>query len=150
MEPVRAHLTDNFIRVLSETTPVPDLDILDSRHCIYARNCDYSLASYLGYLDISKKFAFRAGTRDSDYMLNLGFIPLVMPPSFWGDRAHDMILPKVQGILPCYPRPAMSFLHPHYRADLWDFWVSKMDAAELCQCNPDQVTTKEVLRRCGL
>ena len=87
---------------------------------------------------------------EGTYMLRLGFIPLIMAPSFWGDKAHTMILPHIPKEFPYYPRPAVSFLNSRYRSDYPDIWVSKLDAAKLIGCKPELVTVKGVLEKCGL
>lgn len=123
-------------------------DILDTRNYIYVRNPTYTIESYLRYLNTVKPLAMMASFQD--YMLQLGYIPIVMPPSFWGDRLHNMILPHLPKELPRYPRPATSFLNFKYHSDFPDIWVSKLDAAEFLNCAPQNVRVREVLRKCGL
>lgn len=149
MADLKAFITNDFQEVLPDKIP-GDNDVLDTRNYLYARNPTYTLESYLGYLMSIKALAMSPPVKGVDYMLELGFIPLIMPPSFWGDRAHTMILPHIPKSLPYFPRPAISFLNFRYHSDYPDIWVSKLDAAELCGCKPELVTVKEVLKRCGL
>lgn len=149
MADVKAFITRDFQEVLPVSVPSSE-DALDTRNFIYARNPTYTLESYLGYLNVIKSLAMDPVSQGHDYMLKLGFIPLIMPPSFWGDRVHTMILPHIPKALPYYPRSAISFLNFRYHSDYPDIWVSKLDAAKLCECKPELVTVRGVLKRCGL
>lgn len=149
MATAKPYITLDFQKHLPDAVLTSE-DTLDKRNFIYARNHTFTKESYLGYLNQVKTLAMSATSDDSTYMLRLGFIPLVMPPSFWGDRAHTMILPRLPKSLPYYPRPAISFLNFRYHSDYPDIWVSKLDAAELCGCKPELVTVKGVLEKCGL
>ena len=149
MAELKAIISMDFRSVLSDTVPSQH-DVLDTRNYIFARNPTYTKESYLGYLNIVKQMAMRPSYTEGAYMLRLGFIPLIMAPSFWGDKAHTMILPHIPKDLPYYPRPAVSFLNSRYRSDYPDIWVSKLDAAKLIGCKPELVTVKGVLDKCGL
>ena len=144
-----AFITLDFQKKLETSVPTSE-DVLDTRNFIYARQPTFTMEAYLGYLNFVKSLAMSATSDNSNYMLRLGFVPLVMPPSFWGDRAHTMILPHIPKSLPYYPRPATSFLNFRYHSDYPDIWVSKLDAAKLCGCKPELVTVKGVLKKCGL
>ncbi len=149
MADLKAFITLDFQKQIPASLPTRE-DVLDTRNFIYARNPTFTKESYLGYLNFVKSLAMTAASDANNYMLRLGFIPLVMPPSFWGDRAHTMILPHIPKSLPYYPRPATSFLNSRYHSDYPDIWVSKLDAAKLCGCKPELVTVKGVLEKCGL
>lgn len=149
MAELRAFITMDFKTKLPDTIPAQS-DMLDMRNYIYARNPTYTKESYLGYLNIVKQLAMSQTYEEGTYMLRLGFIPLIMAPSFWGDKAHTMILPHIPKEFPYYPRPAVSFLNSWYRSDYPDIWVSKLDAAKLIGCKPELVTVKGVLEKCGL
>lgn len=149
-----AIITDDFGAIIEGAIPEAQ-DILDTRHAVYARKPTYTIDSYLRYIQFCKLLVMSSGgdplAKGSDYMLLLGYVPVVMPPSFWDDKAHRMILPALYANkLEVVPRPAISFTHPYYRADFSDYWVSKLDAARLCNCKPEYVTVEGVLRRCGL
>lgn len=149
MAKLKPIVTQDFQRILSDEVPLPQ-DKLDMRNFIYARDATFTIKSYIGYLNTIKPIAMNSEV--GDYMLRLGFIPLIMPPSFWEDKAHTMILPKLPKSLPYHPRPAVSFLATNFsfRSDYPDIWVSKLDAAELCGCKPELVTVRGVLEKCGL
>lgn len=125
-------------------------DRVDMRNLIYVRGATLTKEAYYGYTEYLKKMAMSSPFDNTTYMLRLGFIPLVMAPSFWGERAHEMILPIIPKSLPYYPRPSVGFRNPYFRSDFPDIWVSKLDAAKLCGCRPEQVTVKGVLEKCGL
>ena len=141
-------ITQNFQSVIPNAVPTSE-DHFDMRNLIYSRGSTFTLDAYLNYLKISKEIAMDAAPERS-YMLWLGFIPLIMPPSFWGDKAHALIMPVLPKTLHFYPWPASSFRGIRYTSDYPDIWVSKLDAAELCNCKPENVTVEGVLHRCGL
>lgn len=140
----RCVVTLDFKQIL-ENEEVKSGDILDLRHEIWVRNPTFSLESYIAYLDIVKEYAMVC---KNDYMLQLGFIPLIMPPSFMGEIVHRDVLPRLPRELPRYPREATSFINPRYRYTYPDIWVSKLDVAKLCGCKIEDATVKEVLYWC--
>lgn len=149
MANVRILYTRDFQEELDILAPAEN-DILDTRNYIYARDPTLSLQAYLGYLNIIKRIAIREAVNGRDAMLRLGFIPLVMAPSFWGDYAHKLILPHIPRSLPYYPRPAISFRSYKYQNDYPDIWVSKLDVAKEWGCRPEEVTVKGVLEKCNI
>lgn len=142
-------ITDNFQRILpGDERHIGD--VMDRRHAIYARNSHFTIDAYLGYLRCIKPLAMHQCALGRDYMLRLGFIPIILPPSVWGEQVHAAILPAVQNKLPVYPRPAVSFISRWYTSAIPDYWASKLEAAELLGCKPEEVRVEGVLRKCGL
>ena len=135
--------TDNFARVVDEFPSIDTGFLLDTRHYIYSKHNTFDVAQYLNYLNILRPYV-----HSSNYtgMLELGFLPVVMPPSFFEDRLHKLVLPKLteKGI-PFYQRRPISFLGNSYTSDYPDIWVSKMDMAEILNQPPHTILTKTVL-----
>lgn len=153
-------VTHDFLTSLSKLPADfnPETDaVFERRHFIYVRDPEYTIEMYLNYL----KFVYALynqyqphykGTPQSAvYMLQLGFLPVVYPPSFWEDKLHIMVIPKLrESGLPYYARQASAVLVSNYVSSYPDLWVSKLDAAEFCGCAPKDVTVKAVLSKCGL
>lgn len=149
-------VTRDFRERIEVTEPTSE-DLFDDRLGIYSRDNTYTMESYRAYLKWANLVAqslpsldVRAKTEGADYMLSLGFVPLVMAPYFWGDKAHAMILPHVPKELPYYPRPVIPFARRMRRWDFPDIWVSKLDVARLCGKKPELIRTEEALQVCGL
>lgn len=138
-----AVITDNFLSII-ENADLRSTDMEDRRFCIYARNAVFDVEAYLGYLRYAEKFAMAA--RVSVPMLELGFIPIIMPPSFWGRQVHDIILPLLPKELPYFFVKTTNFTNWAYDGGYDDVWVSKMDAAKLLGIAPEYVTSEEVIR----
>ena len=148
-------LITNDFRGMVDSEEVLASDKLDARTGIFVRSPTYTIDSYIRYVDVLKRVILTPNTglllytRNVLCLLELGFIPLVMPPSFWGDAAHMMILKKLPKELPYYTRQAFSLVTYGQIADYPDIWVSKMDVARLFGVRPESVTVKGVLEYVG-
>lgn len=138
-------VTHDFGKVLPEAEPQKG-DYVDERNLIVVRDPSFSIDSYIAYLELIKEYAMNS---INNQMLQLGFIPIVMPPSFMGEVVHLAILPYLPKDLPTYPREAIGFRNPRFHYVYPDIWVSKLDIAKLFGCKIENVTVREVLNRCG-
>jgi hypothetical protein len=133
-------VTNNFKEIL-EVSDITDSDF-DLRHYMFSANSTKDIAQYINYVEYLKVFAMESKRTG---LFELGFLPLIMPPSFLGDKIHREVLPKLQGRLSYYPVPAMSLLNFYYHSDYPDIWIHRLDAAELVEKEPYQVRVKDVL-----
>ena len=155
---------DNF--VLTEDTELTGDEQWDRRLDIYVRNPVMNIESYLRYLYIIKTLVntvtpddVSSGTSkgdiltrnyNRDYMFKLGFIPLVMLPSFWNDDLRDLIISKFPPDIPYYTRPPMGLRGRYNCNTRFDIWVSKLDVEALCGCPAANVTVEKVFKACGI
>lgn len=146
---------EDFRQVVSVPEPSPEW--YDDRLGVFSINNTYTIDTYRRYISLlnalvsmGNNLPQRIRVDGADYMLKMGFLPLVMAPYFWHDRAHAMILPHIPKELPYYPRPAVTFTPRHNNWQYPDIWVSKLDVARLCGKRPELVRTEEALQLCGL
>lgn len=138
-------VTHDFGKILTDAEPQLG-DKIDERNLIAVREPSYTIDSYLAYLDLIKGYAMNSM---NNQMLQLGFIPIVMPPSFMGEVVHQAILPYMPKDLPTYPREAIGFRNPRFHYVYPDIWVSKLDVAKILGCKIEDVTVREVIRLVG-
>lgn len=81
------------------------------------------------------------------YLLDLGYIPLLMFPTCCADKSQPLIEILDSEAIPYIKMPALSFLTNYWDPDQLDVWVSKMDMAKLLNCEPDQVRSEKVFKR---
>lgn len=141
-------ITQDFQGRIPNAEYLEERDSFDERNKIYARDMTYSVESYLGYLNWSKLLVMQ--TCRNDHMLRLGFLPVCMPPSFWDEQARKTLLEPISNVIPVYTQPAVSFTVDYYSSIYPDFWASKMDAAEICRCEPEEVTVRRLFAACGI
>lgn len=120
---------------------------LDKRHLILstidASNWDF----YLNYLDLCATFARQYPNNKPSYLLELGYIPLIMLPS-----TNLNLGPKLTALLdaqgvPYVRIPPYSFLTGYTDLDTVDIWVPKMDMAKRFNIKPEDVRSKDLFRR---
>ena len=126
----------------------PQYDVVyDDRHLLFSENNTFDIAQYLNYIDTIKEIAQKEpNTGKYRYMLDLGFIPVSMPP-IW---LVDTIYPKVRMALEregieYFQLPASSFIQGTYTGGTPDIWVSKLSVNKMCNCKPELVTVRKVL-----
>ena len=156
-------LTDNFVNLIPDEEP-KDTDQLDRRTLIYARNAlipnsdqltGEFLQTYLNYLAWVQQLIVLPGISPQPaYMLNLGYLPRVMMPTFWPVYAGNFI--KEQA--------AAKGLHVHASTELaiftsrtssvrqrrnqrFDYWVNRQEVCAKFGGDIKTITTREVLKR---
>ena len=150
-------ITHDFLTALPGDFDLEADAVMDTRHYVYVHNPEYTIQMYLNYLKFvyalynKSQPTYKGPPQPAVYMLQLGYLPVVFPPSFWEDKLHVAVVPKLrESGLPYYARPASNVLNSNYSSAYPDLWVSKLDAAEFCHCRPEETTVEEVLKRCGL
>lgn len=133
-------VTSNFKTEIDEKPTFDSGFLLDERHLIYSKDNTLDIVQYLNYIDLVRGIAQRS---KKEGLLTLGFLPLIMPPSFFKDKLHRMIIPKLK--IQYFPVKSQSFLGTNYAADFPDIWVSKLDAAKIVGKQPVAVTVRDVL-----
>lgn len=128
-------------------------DVLyDDRHQLFSEDNTNDMVEYLNYIDTIKEIAQKnTNTGKYRYMLDLGFIPICMPPGW-------MILPIYMTIRPAleargieyFQLPASSFSLGAYTGSQPDIWVHKLSVHELCNCKPELVTVRRLVEVLGL
>jgi hypothetical protein len=137
--------TDNFKKIIEAEEVIWDKAALDVRHNMVSANCTVDLDAYLNYMERVKEFAIESKYSD---LLSLGFLPLVMPPSFFGGYVHELVEPKLT--IRAYHHYAFSFRGNRYTSDYADIWVHKSDAAEIVDKPLHAITVRDVVRAIGL
>lgn len=150
-------ITHDFLNTIPEGVDLTPPPVLDTRHYVYVHNPEYTIEMYLNYLKFVYALynkvqpSYKGTPQAAVYMIQLGFLPVVFPPSFWEDRLHIKVVPKLrESGLPYYTRPASNVLNGNYTSSYPDIWVSKLDAAAFCHCKPEETSVEGVLQRCGL
>jgi hypothetical protein len=133
-------VTNNFKEAL-EVSTIKGSDF-DARHFIFSINSTKDMAQYINYIEWCNKIASASKYAG---LLEIGFIPLIMPPSFFGDMIHVEVLPKLEGKLKYYPMKARSFLGNYYQSDYPDIWVHRFDAAKFVSKKPQHIRVKDLL-----
>jgi hypothetical protein len=132
-------VTNNFKEIIEDAVDFKGADF-DVRHNMFSLNSSRDIIQYLNYLGMVKEIA---ATSKYAGILELGFMPLIMPPSFFGDALHRAILPNLK--IDYYTLRARSLAGNNYVSDFPDIWVHKLDAAKLVSKAPYAITVKDVL-----
>ena len=75
------------------------------------------------------------------YLLDLGYTPLLMPPVFARQMFEDF---KDKIKIPYKLVQATSFIDRDFSGEFNDVWVHKLDAAEFLGCKPTAVTVERM------
>ena len=120
----------------------------DKRHLILTTVDNSNWDFYLNYLDLCAAFARQFPNSKPSYLLDLGYIPLIMLPT-----THTDLGPKLTALLdaqhvPYVRQQPFSFLYGYTdNIDTVDIWVPKLDMAERFGIKPEEVRSKDVFRR---
>ena len=125
--------------------------VLDSRHNVFSIGVVQGHEMYFNYLEILRECAHESTCGRYFGILDIGFIPLFMPPSFMN---YDMFASEITNVLDMeglkyYKLPASSFSKPQYTDDYPDIWVNKMDYAKFVGKSAEQVRVEDILRKVG-
>ena len=148
MSETKGLVTDNFMNSLPDAVPEPT-DKFDERNGVYVRNASFCVEAHLGYLGFLNAYVAGGDAYKYDEMLRLGYIPVIMPPSFW-EKEVQQLMPKLPEDLPFVTTPSVSFVGRFYRSDFRDVWVSKLDAAKYWGWKPEEVTVRRIFAQCGI
>lgn len=148
MSEAKTLVTDNFMKVLSDAVPMPT-DKFDERNGVYVRNASFNVEAYLGYLEYLRIYVAKGYASRYDEMLRLGYVPVIMPPSFW-EKEVRQLMQKLPEDLQFVTTSSISFTGRYYKSDFRDVWVSKLDAAEYWGWKPEEVTVRRILEQCGI
>lgn len=126
--------------------------LLDDRHQIFSENNTCDMVEYLNYIDTIREIAQEDTTSGRyRYMLDLGFIPVSMPPVWLISLVYSKVRPVLDAKgIEYYQLPASSFSSGSYTASQPDIWVNKMSVYEMCNCKPESVTVRRLLEVLGV
>lgn len=157
---MRGYLTHNCsdkelvdVSDYKEKAKSPVYDILfDDRHQLFSVDNSMDIKEYLNYLVTIKEIAQSNPTAGKyRYMLDLGFIPVSMPPVWLIDIVYNKVRPALESKnITFYQLPASSFINGAYTGGQPDIWVSKMEVCDICGCKPELVTAKRLLEVIGV
>lgn len=121
--------------------------LVDDRHDIFCTNIEVTVDSYLEYLKSVRIIEQESKVKGKYYyLLELGYMPVVMPPFYYKESMHEIIIPKLkENNIPMLTLPASSLTKPVYSNPTQDVWVSKMDVYQMLKCKPEEVTVKKLL-----
>lgn len=130
---------------------IPDV-YYDERHQIFSENNTNDTTEYLNYIDLIRDIAQKDNTTGKyRYMLDLGFIPVSMPPTWMLDSVYSGVRAALEAKgIEYFQLPASSFSLGNYTVGAPDIWVSKITLAPICNCKPELVTVRKILGVLGL
>lgn len=144
----------NKLSVLDLETALGDdyrKGILDSRHNVFSIGVEQGHDMYFNYLEILRECAHSSTCGRYFGILDIGFIPLFMPPSFmnYDYFANEITTALDTEGLKYYKLPASSFTKPQYTDDFPDIWVNKMDYADFIGKSAEHIRVEDILRKVG-
>jgi hypothetical protein len=120
--------------------------LYDDRNAMMCYKNTFDMVMYLNYLDMCKQLSQTYNAGRFHYMLDLGFVPVVMSPFFMGDNFHQLLIPKMeQKNIPYRKLPATSFVNDWYKNSNPDVWVSKLEVAPILGKSPESIRVKNIL-----
>lgn len=120
---------------------------LDKRHLILSTIDASSWDFYLNYLDICAVFARQYPNNKPSYLLELGYIPLIMLPSTNLELGPTLTALLDAQSVPYIRQPPFSFTMGYTDLDTVDIWVPKLDMAKRFGIKPEEVRSKDIFRR---
>lgn len=150
---VRVNSANNFVS--TGTIELPSAEDLNASGCYYdVRNNMLSYNNnfqdkewYYNYLKTNAMFAAKNPGAYPNYLLDLGFIPVVFLPSCCSHLSVSMINTLVQKGIPHIKTGAYSFVVQRPVVDYLDAWVSKLDIERIYGIPLKDITSAEVARR---
>ena len=121
--------------------------VLDLRHLILSDvNLD-NFDFYYNYLDLVEVLSRTYPDSKPCYLLDLGYIPLIMMPT-----PALNLAPKLAALLdtmnvPYVRQAPFSFVTGYTNIDTVDIWVHKLDMAERFGIAPEKVRSADICRR---
>lgn len=144
---------DNFIirDFVKQTKELDELEglpyVFDFRHQIMSTIDSSSYQFYLNYLDQLEYFSKQNPGVKPNYLLDLGYIPLIMFPSCFIELSPKFLTMLDAKQVPYIRTAPYSFISGSTHLDVVDAWVNKLDMAKLFNIAPEQVRSKDVFRR---
>lgn len=125
----------------------PDV-LLDERTMFLTYNIDKTNWNwYFNYIDFTRIIAAKNSNARAGYLLNLGYFPVVyLPTCFSQIESHLIHILDVTQI-PYVKLHKSSFALRKVDLEGFDIWVSKMDAAKILGCAPEDVRANDFIRR---
>lgn len=150
---LKVNISVNFVEEGSIELPSasylerPDV-YYDLRNNMLISNPDFNgWQWYYNYLDSNARFAQRNPSAYPNYLLNLGYIPIVFLPSCCSSLAVTMLNTLDYKRLPYIKTAAYSFVVQRPPMDIVDAWMSKLDIEKLFGIPLTEITSSEVVRR---
>lgn len=141
-------LTRNFI-LEQDNMPNEKDCLLDERTSILSADNTLDMEEYFNYLVVLNRLVNATDKRPNTGLLDLGFIPVIAPPSFFKDSLHKKILPILESKkIRYFNRPSVSFMRFNYTSSYHDVWVHKTEAAKFVTSKANKIhaiTTREFL-----
>ena len=128
---------------------------LQSGDTLYDRRCNFVSTMndfsnwkwYYNYLNHLFILSCRKLDARPSYLLDLGYIPLIMFPTCCADKSIPLVQILDSKHIPYIRQPAMSFLNKYWDPDQLDVWVSKMEMAKLFDLEPNLIRSEVIFRR---
>lgn len=158
--------TDNFGDFIEDTEPSTEAgDLRDARTGIYVRNpyvpsrfdmegLREMIPTYYNYLQwVQKLLTVPSINPQPGYMLNLGYLPVALLPSFWPAQASNQIRLclaekgfRVHTSVEMRIFTSKMFKAHQNTSGRFDYWVNRLDAVEKLGGDIATITTQEVLK----
>lgn len=103
---------------------------------------------YYNYLEANQIIASKNANAYCNYLLDLGYIPIVYLPSPAVGLSSQFMKVLDASAIPYVKMGPTSFASRYCHLDTIDAWVSKMDAAKFLGCSPEAVRSADLFRRC--
>jgi len=121
---------------------------IDARMAMISYRTDHSgLDWYLNYLKTAAYFARKNTKMYPDYLLQLGYVPVVYTPSCAGMHGVKFMTLLDNAGIPYVRMKATSFVIPYFQSDMVDAWCSKLVLGDFMGCKPEDVRSVDVARR---
>lgn len=150
---LKLNQSENFAFIeQSELKSIEMLDeanvYMDARTAMVSYKTDFSgLDWYTNYLDSVAYFARKNPKAYPQYLLQLGYIPVVYMPSCAGQFGVQCMTVLSNLKIPYVRMKATSFVIPYYQSDMVDAWCSKLDLGAYFGISPENVRSTDVVRR---
>lgn len=114
---------------------------IDLRYNMVSDNDTLDFEEYFNYVEMSKQFVRDAKTVKGGFLLDIGYIPVWMPPTFL--QSYTKMVTKCFVGIPYLAYKSVSFNNPKYEGDSEDIWVSKVTCAEKFGWAYEDITVKK-------
>ena len=141
---------DGLIDIPTNSSYLKRPDVFyDDRNNIITEHLDTSNWEwYFNYLEFVQVQANRNVKAKGNYLLNMGYVPVVYLPTCIDAKISTMLFEILDKKKVPYVRvKPYSFTKEHYDSTNIDAWVSKMDAAKLLGVEPINIRSVDILRR---
>ncbi len=134
---------DDFRKICNTRTTV-----YDKRLDILSIDTDPSNMNwYINYLQTTSYIAKHNPDAYSNYLLDLGYIPIVYLPLCFQELSASLLNTLNAREIPYVQIRTTSFSRAYVASDAYDAWISKMDLQRIFDMDPRTVTSVEAFRR---